>query len=65
MPEKNAQNLSGVSETLLLPLYNRAMESQRPDAMLKDEKALELVTQMRLDFSELETAYAWMVGEGL
>jgi O-methyltransferase involved in polyketide biosynthesis len=53
MPEKNAQNLSGVSETLLLPLYNRAMESQRPDAMLKDEKAVELVTQMRLDFSEI------------
>lgn len=43
--------LSGVSETLLLPLYNRAMESKRPDAMIKDEKAVELVTQMRLDFS--------------
>ena len=44
-------NLSGVAETLLLPLYNRAMESQRPDAMLKDEKAVELVAQGRLDFS--------------
>ncbi len=43
--------LSGVAETLLIPLYNRAMEAQRPDAMLKDAKAVELVTQMRLDFS--------------
>ncbi len=45
------QDLSGVSETLLIPLYNRAMERQRPDAILKDENAVELVTQLRLDFS--------------
>jgi O-methyltransferase involved in polyketide biosynthesis len=51
--ETTDQTLSGVAETLLLPLYNRAMESQRPDAMLKDEKAVELVTQMRLDFSRV------------
>jgi O-methyltransferase involved in polyketide biosynthesis len=51
MSEITAQSLSGVSETLLIPLYNRAMESQRPDAILKDEKAVELVTQLRLDFS--------------
>jgi hypothetical protein len=43
--------LSGVAETLLIPLYNRAMESQRPDAMMKDEKAVALVTQMRSDVS--------------
>ncbi|MFB0537335.1 MAG: class I SAM-dependent methyltransferase [Anaerolineae bacterium] len=43
------QGLSGVSETLLIPLYNRAMETQRPDAMMKDEKAVALVTQMSSD----------------
>ncbi len=53
MSEIKSQTLSGVAETLLLPLYNRAMESQRPDAMLKDEKAVELVTQMSLDFSQV------------
>jgi len=53
MSETTDQTLSGVAETLLLPLYNRAMETQRPDAMLKDEKAVELVTQMRLDFSRV------------
>jgi len=51
MPETTNQSLSGVPETLLLPLYNRAMESQRSDAIVKDEKAVELVTQMGLDFS--------------
>ena len=38
------QKLSGVSETLLITLYLRAMESQRPDALIKDEKAVELVS---------------------
>ena len=59
MSEVTHPNLGGVSETLLIPLYNRAMESQRPDAMLKDEKAVALLTQMRadapirLDFSQV------------
>lgn len=43
MPEIVNQNLSGVSETLLIPLYHRAMETQRPDAIVKDEKAVALV----------------------
>jgi hypothetical protein len=45
--------LSGVAETLLIPLYNRAMESQRPDAIMKDEKAVALVTQMIYDFDQV------------
>jgi O-methyltransferase involved in polyketide biosynthesis len=44
-----AENLSGVSETLLVTLYLRAMESQRPDALIKDEKAVALAKQMRDD----------------
>jgi len=38
--------LSGVAETLLIPLYVRAIESQRPDALLKDERAVALVSQI-------------------
>ncbi len=53
MSEMESQGLSSVAETLLIPLYDRAMESQRPDAMLKDEKAVALVTQMALDFSRV------------
>lgn len=45
--------LSGVAETLLIPLYNRAMESQRPNAIMKDEKAVALVTQMSYDFDQV------------
>lgn len=54
MIEMTKQNLSGVAETLLIPLYIRAIESQRPDALLKDEKAVALVTHMAADFSRIK-----------
>jgi O-methyltransferase involved in polyketide biosynthesis len=53
MSETPYQDLSGMAETYLAPLYWKAMESQRPDAMIKDEKAVALVTQMSLDFSRV------------
>jgi O-methyltransferase involved in polyketide biosynthesis len=53
MPETTNLEMSGVAETLLIPLYNRAMESQRPDALIKDEKAVALVTQMSHDFDRV------------
>ena len=51
MTETTSPTLSGVAETLLLPLYIRAIESQRPDALLKDDKAVALVKQMNYDSS--------------
>jgi len=53
MSETTDQDLSGVPETSLAVLYWRAMESQRPDAMMKDEKAVALVTQMSYDFDPI------------
>jgi len=53
MSETTNQDLSGVAETLLMTLYIRAMESQRPDALIKDEKAVALVTQMSYDFDRV------------
>ncbi len=43
MSETTKPNLSGVAETLLIPLCIRATESQRPDALVKDERAEALV----------------------
>jgi O-methyltransferase involved in polyketide biosynthesis len=54
MAEKTARLLDGVSETLLITLYTRAVESQRPDGLIKDEKAVELVKNMDFDFSRLK-----------
>jgi O-methyltransferase involved in polyketide biosynthesis len=46
-------DISGVSATSLAPLYWRAVESQRPDAIIKDEKAVALVTQKSLVFDRV------------
>jgi O-methyltransferase involved in polyketide biosynthesis len=54
MSEIASQNLNGVAETLLITLYIRAMESQRPDALIKDEKAVALVARMEYDFSRIK-----------
>jgi O-methyltransferase involved in polyketide biosynthesis len=51
MTETVLQSLEGVSETLLLTLYIRARETQRPDAMIKDDRAVAMVNQIDADFS--------------
>jgi O-methyltransferase involved in polyketide biosynthesis len=49
LSQTESQTFSGVSETLLVALYLRAKESQRPDALLKDEKAVALVKKISDD----------------
>jgi len=51
MTGSTGSSLSGVAETLILPLYIRALESQRPDALIKDEKAVALIAQLNPDSS--------------
>jgi len=53
MPENISRSLEGVSETLLITLYARARESQRPDAMIRDDLAVKMVSQINRDFSHL------------
>jgi methyltransferase (TIGR00027 family) len=53
--ENAGQSLSGVVQTLLVPLCIRAIESQRPDALIKDERAMVLVQQMHVDPSRTLT----------
>lgn len=50
MSETNP-SLSGVAETLLLPLYIRALESERHDALIKDEQAVDLIRRLNYDSS--------------
>ncbi len=53
MPENRPQDQGSIPETYLAPLYWRAVESQRPDALIRDEKAVSLVEQGSLDFSQV------------
>ena len=47
-----SQELSGVPETMLVTLYLRAMESQRPEALIKNERAIELFTRSGAEWSD-------------
>ncbi len=54
MSEIANHNLSGMAETLLIPLYFRAIEAQRSDALVKDDKAIALIRQINCDFSRFK-----------
>jgi methyltransferase (TIGR00027 family) len=53
-----SQSLKGVPRTLLIPLWARAAESKRKDAIIKDELALQMVSQIDFDFSQFEKEWA-------
>lgn len=61
----DVQQLNSVSETLLLPLAYRAFESRRPDALIHDPKAAEIIAQLRYDFSKLERQQFQQLNVGL
>ncbi len=54
MTIQNDVQLDNVAETLLIPLYFRARETQRPDALIRDEHAVALVEQINYDFSKIK-----------
>jgi O-methyltransferase involved in polyketide biosynthesis len=54
MTDKTAPRLTGIPETLLIPLFIRARETGRSDALLKDDKAVELVGRIAYDFSRIK-----------
>ena len=49
--------LGDVQETLLIPLYLRAKETARPDAIIRDLKAVEIVKSIDYDFSRFDSAW--------
>ncbi|WP_294376109.1 class I SAM-dependent methyltransferase [uncultured Clostridium sp.] len=55
--------LTGVSETLLIPLWARASETVRSDSIIKDNKAVEMVKKIDYDFSKFENG--WMSQTGV
>ncbi len=54
--------LQGVPETLLIPLWARATETQRDDAIIRDSKAVEMVAQIDYDFDKFAKAWKSQVG---
>ena len=54
--------LSGIAETLLIPLWARAVETRRPDAIIRDPKALAIYESLDYDFSKFEGAWTTQTG---
>mgnify|MGYP000846053916 CR=1 FL=1 len=48
----DARQLTGVSETALLTLYGRAYQAGRPEAILDDPMAIELIESIDFDFAK-------------
>lgn len=46
-------NLGSVQETMLLPLWGRAVETLKPNPLLVDNKAVEIINSIQYDFSTI------------
>ncbi|MEM6452126.1 MAG: class I SAM-dependent methyltransferase [Cyanobacteria bacterium P01_D01_bin.105] len=53
---KVAVNLGSVQETLLIPLLGRAVQTQRKNGLIQDEKAVQIVESLDYDFSKWKKA---------
>jgi len=53
MTNISLSNLDDIPETMLATLYIRALETQRPDALLRDTKAVALVDQFGAAFERV------------
>lgn len=56
MNNKIENKLTDVPETMLITLWAKAEESKRPDALLRDEKAQEIIKKIDYDFSKFKKA---------
>ncbi len=54
MDQKIRVKKGSIEETLLLPLWGRAYETQKKHPRLMDEKAVEIIKSIDYDFSEIE-----------
>jgi O-methyltransferase involved in polyketide biosynthesis len=59
---ESTQQLSGAAETLLFTLYARALETQRPEPLFRDETSLEILNRLNYDFSKWDGAWKTLVG---
>ena len=53
---KEKNKLSDVPETMLIPLWCRAMETEILNGIIKDNKSLEIIAQIDYDFSRFQSA---------
>ena len=58
----SAPGLSGVEETLLIPLWARALETRRRDGILRDPYAIRILQALAYDFGRFEKGWKSQLG---
>ena len=56
--------LDGISETLLIPLYSRAVETQSKNPIIKDHKSVEIVSQLNKVFRDSSSPLHQRLAQG-
>ncbi len=62
MEQKIGQNLKGIPETSLIPLWARAVEARCPRPIITDDKSIEMMERIDYDFSKFEGAWMSQIG---
>lgn len=60
--KRRPSNISELSATMLIPLWAKAVETARPDALLRDVEAVRMMELIDFDFSIFASAQASQVG---
>jgi len=53
MTEKIPVDIGNIQKTLLLPLWGRAVETQKPEPLLVDKTAVRIINDVDYDFSPM------------
>lgn len=55
-------NLQGIPATMLIPLWAKATETSKPEPIIRDDKACEIVSSLDFDFSMFEKSWLSQLG---
>lgn len=64
MDEKSISKISDISETLLFPLYSRALESQTDNPILIDKKSIEITKELNKIFEKSDSPLHQTLAKG-
>ena len=56
------ENLTGVPETMLIPLWAKAIEEQQPEPIIHDKKAAEILNNLDYDFAKFKDSKLSQIG---
>ena len=64
MDEKTINKISNISETLLIPLYSRALESKTENPIIIDKKAIEITEELNKIFEKSNSLFYQNLAKG-